>query len=231
MRPHEFPDRAAADTCLSALLEGALRQQIAATGGAVLLLSGGRTPVALYRQLAEAELDWSRVDIGLVDERWVAETDPASNARLIRAALAERPAAAARFHPMYTGDPTPDAAVDAVAARYAPMMERAPVVLLGVGTDGHVASWFPRAVGCDRAMDPDTPACVAAINAAGSPVAGRTPRRLTLTASALSGAGLAVLYATGGEKRPLLASEPDGDLPVYHAARLLGSRLYPVWAP
>ena len=45
----------------------------------------------------------------LTDERWVAPTDPASNAASVQATLLTGRAAAARFVPLYTGDPTPGA--------------------------------------------------------------------------------------------------------------------------
>src|SRR5690606_41716658 len=36
-----------------------------------LLLSGGSTPAPVYGALAKAPLDWQRVDVALVDERWL----------------------------------------------------------------------------------------------------------------------------------------------------------------
>jgi 6-phosphogluconolactonase/glucosamine-6-phosphate isomerase/deaminase len=58
-----------------------------------LLLSGGSTPGPVYRALAEYPLDWSRVIVGLADERDVEPDDPGSNARLVSESfLSEFPA-------------------------------------------------------------------------------------------------------------------------------------------
>ena len=62
-----------------------------------LLLSGGSTPAPVYEALAKAPLDWERVDVALVDERWLLPNDPDSNSRLIRESLLRDRAAAARF--------------------------------------------------------------------------------------------------------------------------------------
>ncbi|MGN0862256.1 MAG: 6-phosphogluconolactonase, partial [Stenotrophomonas koreensis] len=54
----------AAATAIARALQGPQRQR--------LLLSGGSTPAPVYRQLAQAALDWGQLELGLVDERWLA---------------------------------------------------------------------------------------------------------------------------------------------------------------
>ncbi len=49
-----------------------------------LVVSGGSTPLPFFKALSDADLDWSRVDVVLADERWVPEGDPASNTTLVR---------------------------------------------------------------------------------------------------------------------------------------------------
>jgi 6-phosphogluconolactonase len=57
----------------------ALERALAEHGEARLLLSGGSTPAPVYRQLAHAPIDWARISVGLVDERWLpATTTPAT---------------------------------------------------------------------------------------------------------------------------------------------------------
>ena len=73
------------------LLDRAIRQR----GVATLVLAGGSTPAPMFRELAKADLDWSRVIILQVDERFVPPDSPRSNARLIRETLLTGPAAAA----------------------------------------------------------------------------------------------------------------------------------------
>ena len=60
-----------------------LRRELIQHPRARLLLSGGGTPGPVYRALSQAPLDWDRVDVGLVDERWLLPDDPDSNAHLV----------------------------------------------------------------------------------------------------------------------------------------------------
>ncbi len=74
-------------------IETALQRNSSAT----LLLSGGFTPAPLYQQLSQARVDWGKVHIALVDERWVTTDNPASNERLLHETLLVNQAEAARF--------------------------------------------------------------------------------------------------------------------------------------
>src|SRR5690606_27336429 len=78
-------------------LSAALRRALEAESRVRLLLSGGRTPAPAYAALARAPLAWDRVDVALVDERWLLPDDPDANARLVRESLLAENAAAARF--------------------------------------------------------------------------------------------------------------------------------------
>ena len=65
----------------------ALRNDLAQRERALLVVSGGSTPVPFFHALAAMSLPWSRIDVTLADERWVAEDAEDSNARLVRAHL------------------------------------------------------------------------------------------------------------------------------------------------
>ncbi len=225
-----FETREAAGAHVAALLEGALRQQVASAGQACLLASGGSTPGPVYERLGACDLDWSKVDIGLVDERWVGADDPASNAGLVARTLMAGAAGGPRFHPMKTPAAHPAGALADREPVYARLCAMAPVVLLGMGPDGHTASWFPHASGLDGAMEPGNARMLGAIDARGSQVAGDHPSRMTLTARALACAGLVVLLISGEDKRVVLENRAAG-LPVHVAEKLLGAKLKEVWAP
>ena len=60
-----------------------LRAAIAARGAALLAVSGGSTPARFFERLSHEALDWSKVRVTLVDERWVPESSERSNARLV----------------------------------------------------------------------------------------------------------------------------------------------------
>ncbi len=106
---------------------------------AVLVATGGRSPAPVYDILARSELDWSAVTVTLSDDRFVPETSPDSNARLVRQRLLVDKAAPARFVPLSFEVPT----VEEAAARAEDEVRAlAPydVMLLGMGEDGHIAS-------------------------------------------------------------------------------------------
>lgn len=124
------PDAAAA---AAASIAARLRAAIARNGRASLAVSGGSTAPPLLEALAAEDVDWSRVDVFQVDERVAPDGDPDRNAEQ----LAALPVAA---HPM----PVTDSDLSAAAARYAgDLPARLDVVHLGLGDDGHTASWPP----------------------------------------------------------------------------------------
>ena len=76
-----------------------LSDAIAARGVATIAVSGGRSPRPVLEALSKVPLDWTRLIVTLVDERWVEPVSADSNERLVRETLLQGPAAAARFVP------------------------------------------------------------------------------------------------------------------------------------
>lgn len=213
----------AADACAEAL-----RQDLA-TGGARLLLSGGSTPSPVYRALACYGLDWSRVVLALVDERWVPPGDPDSNATLVRRTLLQGRAATATLEPLLMPDRNLDESV-----RHANRHARpASVALLGMGPDGHTASLFPQARGLADALAANDD--YVSVDAAGCAGAGHWPLRISLTPKGLSKARRRVLLLRGAAKRELFERALAGDdveaLPVRALFALPGEPLQIHWAP
>ena len=107
-----------------------------------LAVSGGTTPKAMFGALATLPLPWDRVHVWQVDERVAPDGDPARNLDDLEAALLSKVPAT----PHLFAVTNPDLA--AAAAAYAADLHAAcdgvlDVVHLGLGDDGHTASWPP----------------------------------------------------------------------------------------
>lgn len=234
-RLNEFADATAMRAVVLAFIVERLAGAIAARGKALLLVSGGSTPLPLYEALSEADIDWSKATIALVDERWVPLDDAASNERAVRETLYRNRAASARFIGLKTDHARAADAVETTEERLLAAPWPADIAVLGMGADGHTASWFPNAHGLHAAIDPDTARHCAAVSAHQTPVTGVHVERMTLTAPAILQAGAQLLLMTGEEKKLAFAraraSGPVEDMPV--RALFLGDpeRLYPCWAP
>lgn len=173
-----------------------LRRELQRRPRARLLLSGGTTPAPVYRALARAPLDWARVDVALVDERWLQPGDPDSNAWLVRQHLLRDNAAAARFESLTRPGQRIE---EAVAAANAHALQPAGAVVLGMGEDGHTASLFPGMAGLERALA--SRQAYVAVDAEGCPGARDWPRRISLTPRGLAQAQARYLLIHGAGKR------------------------------
>lgn len=226
-----FTTRDALQSAAAKHIEAILRTTLEQRQSATILCAGGSTPKPVYRQISGATLDWSRVHVGLTDERWVDETDDASNAGMIRRELLRGHADAARFTPMVT-DATcePAEAMDTIGAAYHHLTMTPDLAVVGMGPDAHTLSWFPGADGLNHALDPETSANVATIEAIPSDVTGNHTTRVTLTLPVIVRTEQVVLLITGEAKRAALEAAAS-DAPISHLIRAAGSRLTTYWAP
>ena len=211
----------------AALAETAARRlidRVTRGGSAAVCLTGGSSPQGLYRLLAQepwrSKVPWDRVDWFMGDDRFVAETDPRSNMGAARGAFLDRvPVPRQNIHPIATDAADPDQAARLYeddlrkfygAARLDPARPLFDLVLMGLGSDGHTASLFPRspsleeqerwAVGVAKAgMEPFVP-------------------RVTLTFPALASTRELLFLVEGADKRAILGRVLAGeDLPAHRA--------------
>jgi len=226
----EFGGGAMLADALARKIADRLALAIAARGHATLAVSGGSTPKAMFATLSREAIDWARVTVTLVDERMVPPSDERSNQRLVSLHLLQNHAAAARFVPLYSamGDAAAVSALASEAIGALPLPFD--VVVLGMGTDGHTASFFPGGTTLNAVTDPACPARVMAIEAPG---AGEP--RLTLTLPLIVEADLMVLHIEGDEKKAVLehalVGGPDEDMPVRAVLRHAATPVEIYWAP
>jgi 6-phosphogluconolactonase len=220
----DFPTGAELAPAFAAWTADILGAAIAARGMALLIVSGGATPKRYFQALSKAPLDWSRVAVTLADERRVPDDSPRSNAKLVRETLLQAEAAKAPFTPLADSRLTPEQELAAASARVARLPLPADLVVLGMGDDGHTASWFPRAEGLAEAIDPAGRALVAPIAAPD----GLEPR-LTLTGRVILRARNIALQIEGPGKLATLARAlgegPVGDMPIRAVIRGAAEKL------
>jgi 6-phosphogluconolactonase len=223
---HEFANPASLASELASAVAKQLIAAIDANGVATLVVSGGRSPVAFFQNLAKQALDWSKVVISLADERWVPVEHADSNAGLLKRYLLQGPAAKARFVSLYS----PAANLEAAAQDADSLLAELPpidVLVLGMGDDGHTASLFPNSPNLKEALDLKSERrCLPMM-------APTVPRqRLTLTRQLLASARLPILSISGQAKldtlRTALAGDDLAEMPI---RAFLNSSLEIYWCP
>jgi 6-phosphogluconolactonase/glucosamine-6-phosphate isomerase/deaminase len=162
-----------------------------------IAVSGGSTPALMFAALAEMALPWAQIDFFQVDERVAPDGDAARNIALLDVLPVKR----SQICPM----PVTSADLVRASQRYAARLpHRFDVVHLGLGDDGHTASWPPGD---------------AVIRATGDVAISGSYRghvRMTLTPSAVNRAGGRVVLAAGAEKASVVARWMlhDASLPI-----------------
>jgi 6-phosphogluconolactonase len=225
-----FPTREAAMKAAAEGIVESLENGLKTRGIACAALSGGSTPAPVYRALAQhTGWDWNKITFALVDERFVPPTHDASNEKLIAETLAAAFALGARFEPMVFTTETASEAAACANAAYEDL--HIDVALMGMGDDGHTASWFPSSQGLSEALDPSTRETVIAVHAA---QAAGAANRLTLTRAALARASNVILLITGDAKRAALEAALSGPIEAAPVAALFtdpARQPKVLWAP
>ncbi len=171
-----------------------LRDAVRRRGSASLAVSGGSSAPPLFDALLVEDVPWEKITVWQVDERIAPDGDSGRNA----GQLALIPA---------TVKLMPVTAIDlrAGARRYgAGLPDRFDVVHLGLGDDGHTASWPPG----DPVVDSDRP-CELVGDFNGF-------RRMTLTPMVVNRARTRLMLTFGRSKAPMVARWllRDPELPV-----------------
>ena len=166
---------------------------------AKIALCGGSTPKAAYCLLGKKNLDWSKVDLFLGDERWVDNESQDSNCFLLNHSLFKEGNSSqeASFFSVSTIElPSPEES----AKDYARIIKmnlggdppKFDLILLGLGDDGHTASLFP---GSDALLVRDDLITVGE---------GKGHKRITFTSKLLNSTDNVVFLVSGSAKQTAL---------------------------
>lgn len=203
---HQFPTKAALNQALCERITKDLESALARKGSASLLLSGGSSPKDLYRLLSLSKLDWSKIKIGLVDERYVTNDSEFSNEKLVRETLLTNEAENAPLFPMVLDAENEERNIELIEREYS-VFQNADVVLLGMGDDGHTASIFPNDPQSDEAQQ-----TLKNVLSTKAPV--HPQHRITCSAQLLKSASSIYLLITGSNKFQVLESAEEKAYPI-----------------
>lgn len=174
-------DAEAAATDAAHLVASKLRNAIQRRDAASLAVSGGTTPAKMFSVLTALEVPWRAVTVWQVDERIAADGSPDRNSTLLDVFSAV--GASIRLMPVTDRD------LKFAAHRYAEgLPTRFDVVHLGIGDDGHTASWPPG----DPVTDELEPVALSGVY--------RGTQRMTLTPPVVNGARYRLVLAAGADK-------------------------------
>ncbi|MDQ9091519.1 6-phosphogluconolactonase [Pseudoalteromonas haloplanktis] len=228
-----FDSKDALTAELSATLEQSLVDGIEASGRAVLMVSGGSSPAPAYKHLSNLALDWAKIDVAMVDERWVDAEHDKSNEAFIKSTLLQNHGADANFITMKNSAATAQQGSAECEAAYQQLKRPFDVTILGMGPDGHTASLFPHAKGLEYGLT--TSDLVCAINAIESDVTGSITERMTLTLAAIAQSKVVKLLISGEEKLAVYKTAKAGgdvnDMPLRAVLNHPSINIEVYWAP
>ena len=215
----------ASDLCqnIGEILTEAIRKR----GRASMAVSGGSTPIKLFKEFSLLKIDWTKIDLTLVDDRWIDPKNADSNELLVRTHLIKNKAAMVNFIPLKN-----DFKTAKEGQIYSEKMLRKitlpfEVVVLGMGSDGHTASLFPCSEGLSDAMDLNNPKKLISI----SPKTA-SYERISLTAKVIIESKNIFLHLNGSNKLHTLESAMEfrdsSKMPIY-AFLEKGLNIY--WSP
>ena len=178
---HVAPDAPQAAADAAEWVADQLRNAVRRRGSATIAVSGGSTPALMFAVLASMDVPWVADNVWQGDERVALEDNPARNAHL----LTVLPVSKSRVHLMSVTARDQRAA----ATRYAASLpDRFDVVHLGMGDDGHTASWPPG----DEVIDSLEPVSMSGLY--------NGFVRMTLTPKVVNGARHRLVLASGASK-------------------------------
>jgi len=209
--------------CIGEILTEAIRKK----GRASMAVSGGSTPISLFKEFSLLSIDWTKIDLTLADDRWVDAKNADSNELLVRTHLIRNKAAKVNFISLKN-----DAKTAKEGQIYSEKMLRKitlpfDVVVLGMGSDGHTASLFPCSDELPEAMKLNNSNYLISTSPKTAPY-----ERISLTARVILDSKNIFLHLNGSSKLHTLESAMEykdpNKMPIY---TFLKNGLSIYWSP
>lgn len=228
MIEHRFKTREQASIKAAEHISAAIERSLNGQNRASIVVSGGRSPVRCYAELAATTINWSQVDVFLSDERWVVADHPASNEKLVVDNLRCGAAQDLRLHGVYREGVSIEQRCTQIETGIRQLPSPFASVLLGMGSDGHFASLFPDFDGLGESLELNAERFCVPVHTAASEYP-----RFSLTLSALCHSNDIVLLIFG-DKKWQTYDRARNSADAYPVSRLLlqdQTPLHVYWAP
>jgi 6-phosphogluconolactonase len=222
-----LPNRDELDQLLSEDIAKTLRAAVHNHGRACMAVSGGSTPQKMLSLLGQASLDWPAISALLVDERWLPTDHANSNEAMLKDTLLKGAGAACQYLPLKNSAAAPEDGQYELEEQLDALPWPLSVVHLGMGDDGHTASWFHDAPEYSILCAAQSQHCFA-VHPGSAPYA-----RITLSPKAVFSSEKIVIHITGKAKREVLENAL-GKYADYPISMVLHQQQVPVdiyWAP
>ena len=205
-------------------IETNIRISLKENNEALILLSGGSTPLSLYKKFKEIKkIDWSKIKFGLVDERWVNNSSKDSNFYNISEALGGQSTEKSTFIPLVYDELNEKKNISQAKKANIEFLGKKTIVILGMGTDGHTASLFPDNSKTEIAISQLTPNILDNI----APVSPKN--RITHNLKSIFNSKKVILYIKGQEKKDVLEKSKIDLLPISYVINTLSTQVETFW--
>lgn len=205
-------------------IETNIRISLKENNEALILLSGGSTPLSLYKKFKEInKIDWSKIKFGLVDERLVNNSSKDSNFYNISEALGGQITEKSTFIPLVYDELNEQKNISQAKKANIEFLGKKTIVILGMGTDGHTASLFPDNSKTEIAISQLTPNILENI----APVSPKN--RITHNLKSIFNSKKVILYIKGQEKKNVLEKSKIDLLPISYVINTLSTQVETFW--